>query len=447
MSVLLETTLGELVIDLEVDKAPQACINFLKLCKLKYYNFVLVHSVQKHFVAQMGDPSGKGTGGNTVWGIIQDKDNQVFEPEIHPKLKHNRKGIVSMALVPCDGRLMAGSQFLITLVDTHLEYLDRKQAIFGQVAEGFETLDKINDAICDQEGRPYRDIRIKHTIILDDPFDDPEGLVVPIRSPIPSEEMLKLSRIGEEDELAPKLSEEEADRLRKKQEAEARALTLEMIGDLPFADIKPPENILFICKLNPVTRDEDLELIFSRFGNILSCEIIRDKKTQESLGYSFIEFETKEQCEEAYFKMDNVLIDDRRIHVDFSQSVSKLHREFLVSKQGKNSFGDGLEKRQRYRDEVSNQNEDYDLVFEHGGDLHREKQGKTSISTSDSFKKKHPTNDHRNHRDDGSTRHDRHKTVSQRPYQNSPTHASKHSERKRHGDKDLEERKIKRSFV
>ena len=95
----------------------------------------------------------------TLNRIIQDKDNQVFEPEIHPKLKHNRKGIVSMALVPCDGRLMAGSQFLITLVDTHLEYLDRKQAIFGQVAEGFETLDKINDAICDQEGRPYRDIR------------------------------------------------------------------------------------------------------------------------------------------------------------------------------------------------------------------------------------------------------------------------------------------------
>lgn len=40
------------------------------------------------------------------------------------------------------------------------------------------------------------------------------------------------------------------------------------VGDLPDADIKPPENVLFVCKLNPVTTDEDLEIIFSRFGPI-----------------------------------------------------------------------------------------------------------------------------------------------------------------------------------
>ena len=43
------------------------------------------------------------------------------------------------------------------------------------------------------------------------------------------------------------------------------------MGDLPFADVKPPENVLFVCKLNPITRDEDLELIFSRFGPIARC--------------------------------------------------------------------------------------------------------------------------------------------------------------------------------
>merc|ERR1719249_230874 len=41
------------------------------------------------------------------------------------------------------------------------------------------------------------------------------------------------------------------------------------------------------------------------------------------LQYAFVEFEDREACEKAYFKMDNVLIDDRRIHVDFSQSVSR----------------------------------------------------------------------------------------------------------------------------
>ena len=44
-------------------------------------------------------------------------------------------------------------------------------------------------------------------------------------------------------------------------------------------DIKPPDNVLFICKLNPHTLAEDLEFIFARFGEIKSCEIIRDYKT------------------------------------------------------------------------------------------------------------------------------------------------------------------------
>lgn len=71
---------------------------------------------------------------------------------------------------------------------------------------------------------------------------------------------------------------EEAERERRRNEAAAAALTLEIIGDLPHADVKPPENVLFVCKLNPVTRSDDLELIFSRFGKINSCEVIRDKK-------------------------------------------------------------------------------------------------------------------------------------------------------------------------
>ena len=60
-----------------------------------------------------------------------------------------------------------------------------------------------------------------------------------------------------------------------------RALVLEMTGDIPDAEIKPPEEVLFVCKLNAVTTDADLELIFSRFGKIKQCEIIRDFKTGE----------------------------------------------------------------------------------------------------------------------------------------------------------------------
>lgn len=71
-----------------------------------------------------------------------------------------------------------------------------------------------------------------------------------------------------------------------------------MVGDLPFANVRPPENVLFVCKLNAVTRDEDLELIFSRFGTIMSCQVIRDKKTGDSLQYAFIEFDRREDAEQ-----------------------------------------------------------------------------------------------------------------------------------------------------
>lgn len=47
--------------------------------------------------------------------------------------------------------------------------------------------------------------------------------------------------------------EELVEKLRREREARAQALTLEIVGDLPFAEVKPPENVLFVCKLNPVT--------------------------------------------------------------------------------------------------------------------------------------------------------------------------------------------------
>ena len=46
-----------------------------------------------------------------------------------------------------------------------------------QVAEGFDVLSKINEAYCDKDGRPFQDIRIYHTVILDDPLPDPDGTV------------------------------------------------------------------------------------------------------------------------------------------------------------------------------------------------------------------------------------------------------------------------------
>lgn len=171
--------------------------------------------------------------------------------------------------------------------------------------------------------------------------------------------------------------EEAVEKSRRATEARAQALTLEIVGDLPYAEVKPPENVLFVCKLNPVTEDEDLNLIFSRFGKILSCEVIRDKRTSDSLQYAFIEFEEQKDCEQAYFKMQGVLIDDHRIHVDFSQSVSRLSdtwRNATNSKRAKQGGGFGgvsnLEKKRQYRAAESKdegrrrRSNGYDMIFD-----------------------------------------------------------------------------------
>lgn len=89
-------------------------------------------------------------------------------------------------------------------------------------------------------------------------------------------------------------------------------------------DIKPPETVLFVCKLNPATTGDGLKLCFSQFGTVLSADVVYDAKTRQSLCYGFVEFEEVEACFRAFQRMDHALIDDSRIHVDFSQSVSKL---------------------------------------------------------------------------------------------------------------------------
>ena len=131
---------------------------------------------------------------------------------------------------------------------------------------------------------------------VDDPFPDPSGLFVPDSPPTRPQD--NSTRIAEDEDPLEELPEEEAEKQRRKQAAAASALTLEMVGDLPFANVRPPENVLFVCKLNPVTRDGDLELIFSRFGTIMSCQVIRDKKTGDSLQYAFIEFDKREDAEQ-----------------------------------------------------------------------------------------------------------------------------------------------------
>ncbi len=324
MSVLLITSVGDIVIDLYTKECPITTKNFLKLCKIKYYNNCLFYSVQKDYICESGSPTNKNSDTTSIYGIINGESKKYFKDEIIPKFKHNKKGLIGTANI---GPNMNTSTFYITLTNNPINSLNNKHTIFGIVKEGFDTLEKINNSYCDNNNRPYKNIRIKHTYILDDPFNDLEGMIIPSKSPEYKIDKNDIEHLEDTFDInnfyKDKNTEEQIKNKLQEQETKNRALILELLEDIPDVDIKPPENVLFICKLNPITQDEDLENIFERFGPIKSCQIVRDKKTGESLQYGFIEFEKVEDCERAYLKMNGVLIDDKRIKVDFSQSVSK----------------------------------------------------------------------------------------------------------------------------
>ncbi len=121
----METDKGVMVIELFADKAPKTVNNFVFLAREGFYEGIIFHRVIADFMAQGGDPTGKGSGG----------PGYKFADEFGPGLKHDKPGILSMANA---GPNTNGSQFFITHVPT--PWLDGKHSIFGQVVEGMDVL-------------------------------------------------------------------------------------------------------------------------------------------------------------------------------------------------------------------------------------------------------------------------------------------------------------------
>lgn len=135
IAATLKTSKGDIKVTLHASKAPVTVANFLNLARRGYYDGVVFHRVVEDFVIQGGDPSGTGKGGPGYF----------IENEIHPDLRHDRAGILSMARKREPDT--NGSQFFITLGET--PHLDGGYSVFGAVAGGMEAVEEIaaGDAI------------------------------------------------------------------------------------------------------------------------------------------------------------------------------------------------------------------------------------------------------------------------------------------------------------
>jgi peptidyl-prolyl cis-trans isomerase B (cyclophilin B) len=129
------TDRGDIRIDLHDDKAPLTVANFVNLAKQGFYDGLSFHRVIDDFMIQGGCPIGTGTGG----------PGYRFEDEIHPQLKHDKPGVLSMANA---GPGTNGSQFFITHGAT--PWLDGKHSVFGEVVDA--TDQAVVDAIKQGDG-------------------------------------------------------------------------------------------------------------------------------------------------------------------------------------------------------------------------------------------------------------------------------------------------------
>lgn len=136
---IVETSKGEITLNLEFEKTPATVGNFVALCEgemknsskdlgVPYYDNMKFHRVINDFMVQGGCPLGTGSG----------NPGYKFDDEFHPELKHDKPGILSMANA---GPGTNGSQFFITHIPT--AWLDNKHTVFGNVVNGMDVVNSI----------------------------------------------------------------------------------------------------------------------------------------------------------------------------------------------------------------------------------------------------------------------------------------------------------------
>ncbi len=148
-NVILETTLGDIEIELFDSDMPVTVSNFKKLVEKGFYNNTIFHRVIPDFMIQGGDPTGTGMGG----------PGYKIKDEFTKNNKNNR-GTIAMANA---GPNTGGSQFFINVVNNN--YLDKMHPVFGKVVKGMDVADKISKVKRDRNDKPLEKVLIKKAYI------------------------------------------------------------------------------------------------------------------------------------------------------------------------------------------------------------------------------------------------------------------------------------------
>lgn len=173
----MNTSEGTIRIRLFPEIAPKAVENFLGHAESGYYDGVIFHRVIENFMLQGGDPTGTGSGGESIYG-------EPFEDEFSDRL-FNFRGALSMANA---GPGTNGSQFFIVQAKEIKEgsaadypeeitaayeemggtpWLDGLHTVFGQVDEGMDVVDQIAAVEKGQNDKPLEDVVIESIDIIE----------------------------------------------------------------------------------------------------------------------------------------------------------------------------------------------------------------------------------------------------------------------------------------
>ena len=140
----MQTSEGTIGLELFDEDAPKTVANFKKLADDGFYDGLIFHRVIKDFMIQGGCPQGTGTGG----------PGYTFEDEF------NDHKVVRGALAMANsGPNTNGSQFFIVTIDA-APWLDGKHTVFGEVVEGEDVLDRLNNTPTGGADRPLTPVLI-----------------------------------------------------------------------------------------------------------------------------------------------------------------------------------------------------------------------------------------------------------------------------------------------